>query len=207
MEGSPMKQEGILIVISGPSGTGKSTIVKEFIPRNQGVKLSVSATTRKARPDEEDGVNYFYLSEKEFHQRLHTDAFLEHAVVYGNYYGTPRDFVREQLRLGKDVLLEIDTAGAMQVRKKFSQGVFIFIVPPSIDELRRRINSRGTETSEEVSKRLNSSLEEIQQLVHYDYVVMNDQISEAVNMVEAVLLAEKASVARSRRKWLDIFSS
>ncbi|MEN1759499.1 guanylate kinase [Anoxynatronum sibiricum] len=202
-----MTQEGILIVISGPSGTGKSTIVKEFIRRNPSVQLSVSATTRKARPGEMEGVNYFFHSEDDFQKKLHQDAFLEHAVVYGNYYGTPRDFVREQLERGKDVLLEIDTAGAMQVRKKFSQGVFLFILPPSMEELHRRINHRGTETPEELERRMNSALEEILHLGNYDYAVMNDHVSDAVQLIESILKAEKASVVRSRHYWLETFSS
>ncbi|SMP46862.1 guanylate kinase [Anoxynatronum buryatiense] len=202
-----MTQEGILIVISGPSGTGKSTIVKEFIRRNPSVQLSVSATTRKARPGEVEGINYFFHSEDEFQKKLHQDAFLEHAVVYGNYYGTPREFVREQLERGKDVLLEIDTAGAMQVRKKFSQGVFLFILPPSMEELHRRINHRGTETPEELERRMNSALEEILHLGNYDYAVMNDHVSDAVQLIESILKAEKASVVRSRHYWLKTFSS
>lgn len=202
-----MTQKGILIVISGPSGTGKSTIVKAFIERNPKVQLSVSATTRKARPGEVDGVNYFFHSEDEFQKKLRQDAFLEHAVVYGNYYGTPKDFVKEQLESGKNVLLEIDTVGAMQVRKKFSQGVFLFILPPSLEELHRRINHRGTETPEELERRMNSALEEIAHLGNYDYVVMNDHVDNAVQLIENILQAEKASVARSRQYWLQTFSS
>ncbi len=201
-----MKQEGLLIVISGPSATGKSTIVKEFIQRNPGIQLSVSATTRKARAGERNGTNYFYMTEDEFQKKLHEEAFLEHAVVYGNYYGTPKDFVINQLSEGRDVLLEIDIAGALQVKKKFSQGIFLFVVPPSIGELRRRINSRGTETSEEIEKRLNSALDEIKQLIHYDYVVMNEAVSNAVDLIESIIAAEKASVPRSRQIWLNTFS-
>ncbi len=202
-----MKQEGILIIISGPSGTGKSTIVKEFINRNNDVELSVSATTRKIRPGEQEGKNYFFLSKKDFTEKLKEESFLEYAEVYGNYYGTPRDFVDEKLKAGKNVLLEIDTEGALQIKDKFPQGVFIFIVPPSINELQRRINSRGTETEEEVERRLNSSLEEIKQLTHYDYVVMNDHISDAVQLIEAILKAEKVSVLRSGNYWLSTFTS
>jgi len=201
-----MKQEGILIIISGPSGTGKSTIVKEFTKRNGDVELSVSATTRKIRPDEEEGKNYFFISEETFLEKLKQEAFLEHAQVYGNYYGTPRDFVRDKLKEGKNVLLEIDTEGALQIKEKFPQGVFIFIVPPSITELQRRINSRGTETEEEVKRRLNSSIDEIKQLAHYDYVVMNDHVSSAVQLIEAILIAEKSSVLRSGNYWLKTFT-
>lgn len=202
-----MKQEGILVVVSGPSGTGKSTIVKEFISRNPQVQLSVSATTRRIRPGEEEGENYFFITEEMFLKKLKNDAFLEHAEVYGNHYGTPKKFVDEKLSQGSDVLLEIDTEGAMQVREKFSKGVFVFIVPPSIEELHRRINSRGTETAEEVEKRLNSSLEEITMLINYDYVVMNEKIADAVQLLESILCAEKASVSRSGAKWLETFTS
>jgi len=201
-----MKQDGILIIISGPSGTGKSTIVKEFISRNKDVQLSVSATTRKIRPGEQEGKNYFFLSESAFAENIEQDAFLEHANVYGNYYGTPRDFVKEKLKKGQDVLLEIDTDGALQIKNKFPEGVFIFVVPPSIHELQRRINSRGTETMVEMERRLNSSLAEIKQLVHYNYVVMNDHISEAVLLIESILKAEKVSVLRSGNFWLNTFS-
>ncbi len=202
-----MKQEGILIIISGPSGTGKSTIVKKFINRNNDVDLSVSATTRKIRPGEQEGKNYFFLSEKDFIKKLKEDSFLEYAKVYGNYYGTPRNFVDEKLKAGKNVLLEIDTEGALQIKEKFPQGVFIFIVPPSINELQRRINSRGTETDEEVERRLNSSLKEIKELTHYNYVVMNDHILDAVQLIEAILKAEKVSVQRSGNYWLSTFTS
>lgn len=202
-----MKQEGILIIISGPSGTGKSTIVKEFINRNNDVELSVSVTTRRIRPGEEEGKNYFFISEEDFTEKLREEAFLEYANVYGNFYGTPRDFVNEKLKAGKDVLLEIDTEGALQIKDKFPQGVFIFIVPPSINELQRRINSRGTETQEEVEKRLNSSLLEIKQLEHYDYVVMNDHISDAVGLIDTILRAERVSVLRSGSYWLNTFTS
>lgn len=201
-----MKQEGILIIISGPSGTGKSTIVKEFMKRNVDVELSVSATTRKIRPGEEEGKNYFFISHETFIEMLKQEAFLEHAQVYGNYYGTPRDFVNNKLKEGKNVLLEIDTEGALQIKEKFPQGVFIFIVPPSISELQRRINSRGTESEEEVKRRLNSSIDEIKQLAHYDYVVMNDHVSNAVEMIESILMAEKVSVLRSGDYWLKTFT-
>lgn len=148
----------------------------------------------------------FFITEETFLEKLKQEAFLEYAQVYGNYYGTPRDFVNDKLKEGKNVLLEIDTEGALQIKEKFPQGVFIFIVPPSISELQRRINSRGTETEEEVKRRLNSSIDEIKQLAHYDYVVMNDHVTTAVQMIEAILKAEKASVLRSGNYWLKTFT-
>lgn len=201
-----MKQKGMLMVISGPSATGKSTIVKEYLKRNPQIKMSVSATTRQPRPGETDGVNYFFLNKDVFRKRLENGEFLEHAQVYGNYYGTPKAYVEEQMTDGKDVLLEIDTEGAMQVREKFAEGVFLFVIPPSLEALKQRINYRGTETAAEMNQRLNNALLEIEQLTQYDYVVMNKHVDDAVGTIESIMLAEKTSVARCGWYWVHEFT-
>ena len=201
-----MKQKGMLMVISGPSATGKSTIVKEYLKRNPQIKMSVSATTRQPRPGETDGVNYFFLNKDVFRKRLENGEFLEHAQVYGNYYGTPKAYVEEQMTDGKDVLLEIDTEGAMQVREKFAEGVFLFVIPPSLEALNQRINYRGTETAAEMNQRLNNALLEIEQLTQYDYVVMNKHVDDAVGTIESIMLAEKTSVARCGWYWVHEFT-
>ncbi|RQD70332.1 MAG: guanylate kinase [Tindallia sp. MSAO_Bac2] len=200
-----MKQKGLLMVISGPSGTGKGTLVKHLLKRNNKIQLSVSATTRKPRPGEVDGVNYFFLNKNEFEEKLTHGEFLEHAEVYGNYYGTPKAFVENQLNRGHNVLLEIDIVGAMQIRKKFKEAVFLFIIPPSLEELQRRIENRGTETPEQMTKRMDSALEEIRELEQYDYVILNDDIDKATGLIESIVKAELASVERSQHYWLDLF--
>lgn len=185
---------GILFVISGPSGVGKGTIKDKLLPRLSNIKLSVSATTRMPRKGETDGQDYFFLSVEEFSSMMDRGEFLEHAQVYTNMYGTPKHYVMENLQAGMDVLLEIDIQGAMQVQKKMPEGVFIFIEPPSIEELSKRICSRGKDSEESIARRLAACEEEMEHLRYYDYSVVNDDLEEAVNKVQAIIVAERCKI-------------
>ncbi|MBM7614517.1 guanylate kinase [Alkaliphilus hydrothermalis] len=187
---------GLLLVVSGPSGAGKGSICKKLIETNPQIKVSVSATTRKAREGEVDGVNYFFIEKGKFETMLEQDEFLEYAKVYDNYYGTPKKYVLENLKKGNDVLLEIDIEGALQIKEKFEEGVFIFILPPSMEELKNRIVGRGTETAEDIDKRYGSAMDEIKQVIKYDYAVINDDLTRAKGDVEAIITAEKCKLMR-----------
>ncbi|ABR48940.1 Guanylate kinase [Alkaliphilus metalliredigens QYMF] len=191
-----MQKQGLLIVVSGPSGAGKGTICKRLLEKNPEIKISVSATTRLPRKGEADGVNYQFLDKRKFQEMLEKEEFLEYAQVYDNYYGTPKEYVFENLEKGYDVLLEIDIAGALQIKEEFSQGVFVFILPPSLEELKSRIISRGTESKEDIEKRFGCALSEIQQVIKYDYAVINDNIERAIEDVEAIIRAERCQVNR-----------
>ena len=193
-----MTKKGLLIVISGPSGAGKGTICREWLEKHPEAVLSVSATTRAPRPGEKDGVNYFFKTHKEFQEMIENGEFLEYAKVYDNYYGTPRKYVQQQLMSGKDVILEIDIQGALKVKERFDEGVFIFIVPPTMEELKKRIVKRGTESPEAILKRFNSAFEELNFITRYNYVVINDKVDDAVSKIEAILTAEKCRVDRNR---------
>ena len=197
------KKRGLLIVISGPSGAGKGTICKELLKKNDNLLISVSATTRSPRNGEVDGVNYHFLSENEFITRLEKDDFLEHAQVYGNYYGTPKSNVDSMLESGKDVILEIDIQGALKVKENTEEGVFIFILPPSMEELKQRIINRGSETPESLMKRFKSAYKEINFVSRYNYAVVNDEVNIAVEKLEAIILAEKCRVDRLKHSILD----
>lgn len=190
-------RSGLLIVISGPSGAGKGTICKGWLEKNSDAVLSVSVTTRPPRPNEQDGKNYFFKTREEFEAMIKDNDFLEYAEVYGNYYGTPRKYVQQQLSKGRDVVLEIDIQGALQIKERFDEGVFIFIVPPTMEELRKRIVKRGTENPEVIIKRFNCAFEEINFIKRYNYVVVNDKVEEAVRKMEAIVLAEKCRVDRN----------
>lgn len=190
--------KGLLIVVSGPSGAGKGTICKELLRRNKDLNISISATTRKPRKGEKDGINYFFIHRENFEKMIGNNEFLEYAEVYDNYYGTPKSFVLEKLDKGKDVLLEIDIQGALSVKEMYPDGVFIFILPPSMEELKKRIINRGTETSEALLKRINSAYKELDYVFKYDYGVMNDQVELAVEKVESIIVAEKCNVSRQK---------
>jgi guanylate kinase len=186
---------GLLFVISGPSGAGKGTICQRL--KEQGViELSVSMTTRKPRPGEVDGVNYFFVTEEEFKEYIRKDGFLEYAQVYNHYYGTPKDIVLEKLTKSKDVVLEIDIQGALKVKETYPKGVFIFIMPPSMAELRRRITGRGSETEADIILRLGETLKEVSYIDRYDYCVINDNIEEAVQRVTDIINAEHSKVTQ-----------
>lgn len=193
-----MTQEGILVVLSGPSGTGKGTVCKELLRCCPRLHYSISATTRQPRLGEVDGVNYYFMAHEYFRTMVEQDQLLEWAEVYGNYYGTPRQYVEEQLRAGNDVVLEIDTQGALQVKEKFFRGVFVFLLPPSLDELAARIWRRGTDSPEVIKRRLSAATEEFQQIRNYEYVVVNDDIELAAEKIKAIIDAEKCRVSRNR---------
>ena len=189
-------RKGLLVVVSGPSGAGKGTICQALLERTS-LAYSVSATTRKPRAGEVDGVNYHFLSVEAFEEMIEKDGLLEWAKVYDNYYGTPLKKVEEKLAAGEDILLEIDTQGAMKVREKFPEGVYIFILPPSLAELERRIRGRDTETEDVLQKRLAAAIDEIEAGKCYKYVVTNDEVDGAVDSVCAILAAERRLVARN----------
>jgi guanylate kinase len=198
------KKKGLLIVLSGPSGAGKGTICKALMEKEKDLKLSISATTRQPRSGEIEGKNYFFKSEEEFEKMIENDSFLEWAKVYGHYYGTPKDFVLKNLDEGNDVVLEIDIQGALKIKEKFPEGVFIFILPPSMEELKNRIKKRGTETEEEIIKRFKSAYEELNYVSRYNYVVINDSVEEAVEKIKAIIIAEKCRVDRNKDLYLEI---
>lgn len=191
--------KGLLIVISGPSGAGKGTICKELLKNNPNINLSVSATTRAPRQGEEHGINYFFKEKSEFLEMMDNNQFLEYAEVYGNYYGTPKDFAMEKIEKGEDILLEIDIQGALQVKKNYPDGVFIFILPPSLEELKKRIIGRGSETEESLYRRYGAAKAEIEYAFKYHYGVVNDEVEEATAKVEAILKAERCKISRIER--------
>ena len=188
--------KGLLIVLSGPSGVGKGTICKALLENNPNIELSVSITTRKPRTGELDGISYHFREEDQFKEMIKHNGFLEYAKVYGNYYGTPKEHVIEKLNKGKDLILEIDTQGAMQVKDNFAEGVFIFIMPPSFKELKNRIINRGTDSIDTIDRRLKNTYNELQEVYNYDYLIFNDDILSAVENISSIIKAERYKINR-----------
>ena len=198
-----LNRKGLLLVVSGPSGAGKGTICKALLNKNDQIKLSVSATTRKPRNGEVHGVNYFFIEKEEFTKMIENGEFLEYAQIYDNFYGTPKAAIIECLEKGQDVILEIEMQGARQIKEVYPEGVFIFVLPPSLEELKSRIVGRGTETQEEIEKRFSCAFEEINQIVNYDYFIVNEDIEKSVSDVEAIICAEKNKVTRYKNNIID----
>ncbi len=192
--------KGLLIVVSGPSGTGKGTVCTELLTQTPDLAYSISATTRKPRTGEIDGQNYYFLNKATFEKMIGDGGFLEYANVYGNYYGTPLGKIEERLAAGEDILLEIDTQGALNVMKKCPEVLFIFLLPPSIGELERRIRGRGSETEDSLGKRLGAAKAEIAIGKKYDYIVVNDTVKNAVKHIKSIMIAEHCRVSRNEDK-------
>lgn len=189
--------KGVLLVVSGPSGAGKGTICQILKDRLPDLGYSISVTTRQPRVGEVDGVSYFFKSVEEVKEMIAQGELLEYAEVYGNYYGTPRQYVMDLLESGHDVLLEIDIQGALQIKKRFPEGVFVFIVPPSLDELSARIYKRGTDSEDVIKRRMASAASELTYAAEYDYIIVNDIAEKAAQKVLKIMEAERYRVART----------
>lgn len=198
-----MTQRGLLIVLSGPSGVGKGT-VRKAIFEEEGIdfQYSISATTRQPRVGEVDGEDYFFVSREEFEQKIVNGDMLEYAQYVNNYYGTPKSFIDETLASGRDVFLEIDVQGALQVKSKMPEGIYIFLTPPDLTNLRERLAGRGTDSQEVIEKRVAAARDELKQMINYDYAVENDQVIHAVDRIKAIITAERLRVARVFEKTL-----
>lgn len=192
----PSKSKGLLIVVTGPSAVGKGTICRALLAEAPHIRFSVSYTTRPKRPGETDGVEYFFLTKEEFMKKVEAGELLEWAEVYGHYYGTPRSFVEEVTNQGHDVILDIDRVGARAVRERYPGAVSVFVIPPSLEALRERIAARGTETPEAVQRRLAEAPQWIREGLTYDYVIVNDDLTRAVQQLKAIIIAEKARTVR-----------
>lgn len=192
-----VKPQGVLLVVSGPSGAGKGTICQLLREKLPDLGYSVSVTTRQPRVGEVDGVNYFFKTVEQVKEMIAADELLEYAEVYGNYYGTPRQYVMDLLNAGKDVLLEIDIQGALQIKQRFPEGVFVFIVPPSLDELSARIYKRGTDSEDVIKRRMASAASELTYAAEYDYIIVNDIVEKAANKILTIMDAERYRVART----------
>ena len=193
-----MTKRGLLIVLSGPSGVGKGTVrAAIFSKGEQKFVYSISATTRLPRTGETDGVDYFFKTREEFEQMIQNKQLLEYAEYVGNYYGTPLEYVENTLEQGKDVFLEIDVQGAIQVRELMPDGVFIFLTPPDLNELESRIVNRGTDSDEVIAKRMKTAREELELMKYYDYSVVNDTVDNAVQKIEAIIQTEHLRIVRN----------
>lgn len=189
---------GFLLVLSGPSGSGKGTVSEALMKNNYDIIFSTSVTTRTPRPGEVNGENYFFATREEFEKMVENDELLEHAFVHTNYYGTPKKFVFDEIEKGEIVLLEIDVQGALQVKKKYKEAVFIFLIPPTMDELKSRLVKRDTETEDEIETRYKNAFKELDFVGEYDYFVINDVIDNAVKDIETIIAAEKLRVKRHK---------
>ncbi|NLC95322.1 MAG: guanylate kinase [Bacilli bacterium] len=200
-----LNERGLLIVISGPSGVGKGTVRKALFELGKhNLEYSVSMTTRPPREGEKDGVDYYFVSREEFEQRIKEGKFLEYAEFVGNYYGTPLDYVEESLAKGKEVVLEIEVQGALQVREKMPDAVFIFIAPPSRQALRERLMKRATEPEEVINQRMEKAEREIHMAYKYDYIVVNDTVENAADRIMAIIRAEHARTERTIQKYMKM---
>lgn len=193
-----MNRQGILIVVSGFSGSGKGTIMKELLKRYDNYALSVSATTRQPREGEVEGKEYFFKTREEFEKMIAKEELIEYARYVNNYYGTPRAYVEEQLDSGKDVILEIELQGALKIKKKFPEALLLFVTPPSAKELKRRLVSRGTETNEVIEQRMKRAVEESEGMESYDYYVVNDVLDTCVEDVHRIICAEHGRSMRNQ---------
>ncbi len=191
------KREGLLIIISGPSGAGKGTVYNEVVARRPNIKKSVSVTTRNPRPGEVDGVHYYFRTLEQYQEMIAKGEFLETASVYCNYYGTPKAPVLKMLADGNDVMFEIDTLGAEQIRKKYPKSITIFLMPPSFEELERRLRGRGTESEEAITRRLGLARSELSKYKLFDYIVFNDNVENAIEGVISIIDAEKSKTTRN----------
>ena len=196
--------KGFLLVLSGPSGSGKGTVSEALMAKNDEVKFSTSVTTRKPRSMEVDGENYFFKTEEEFKDMVKNDELLEYAHVHTNYYGTPKEFVFHEIEKGEIVLLEIDVQGALQIKDKYKEAVFIFLLPPTMEELKHRIVSRGTESEKDIEARFANAFKELDFVGKYDYFVVNDKVDQAVKDIENIIAAEKLRVKRYKNIKKDI---
>lgn len=194
------KQHGSLIVISGPSGVGKGTLVKAILDQFPDLTLSISMTTRVPRSGEVEGKNYFFTAKNDFEALIQEDAFLEYATYNQNYYGTPRAFIKEEIQSGRDVILEIDVQGAEQIRNNWTEPVIeIFVLPPSERDLRERLEKRQTENAAAIQQRLDQVAKEVTQLAYYDYFIINDGLEQAIDDLASIIQAERLKIKRSMR--------
>lgn len=191
-----MPEKGLLIVVSGPSGTGKSTVLKELFLQQKGLFFSVSATTRDPRPSEIEGVHYFFLTREEFERQIVDNNMLEFAEYCQNYYGTPRSAIEEKRAAGFDAILDVEVKGAMHIKSEMKNAVLIFLMPPSIEELEKRLRSRGTESEEVITRRLEKARKEMKASPDYDYIVVNDNIKQAASQIKSIIMSEKLKANR-----------
>ena len=207
-----MRRKGILIVVSGFSGVGKGTLMKQLVHSHDNYALSVSMTTRQPRPGESDGKEYFFVSREVFEKTIAENGLIEYANYCGNYYGTPKEYVEKQLEKGKDVILEIEIQGALKVREQFPTALLLFVMPPSAQELKKRLEGRGTETEEVIDKRLKRATEEAEGIENYDFIVINDKLEECVKEMHGLILAAHETPERNQefidnmRKELENFA-
>ena len=197
------KENGNLIVISAPSGAGKGTIISKLLEVYDNAWISISMTSREIRTNDIPNETYYFVSKEEFEQKIKDGVFLEYAVYNGNYYGTPKDKINEKLSEGKDVILEIEIQGALKVKELVPDAIFIFILPPSMKELKKRLVTRGTDSMEKILNRFQTAYKEINEVTKYNYVVVNDELDKAVEKVKAILLSERCRVDRIEEVYLN----